>query len=51
MRQRITVQDAKAARIPNVLNIPASDPRFLAFLNEAIERLIYRDSLPLLGLQ
>jgi len=40
MRQRITVADAKAARIPNVLNIPASDPRFLAFLNEAIERLI-----------
>lgn len=40
MRERVTVADAKNQRIPEVLNVSGSDPRFYSYLNQAIERLV-----------
>lgn len=36
-----TLADAKASRIPNVLNLAPTSPAFLAFLNQAQERLLH----------
>ena len=37
---KLTVLDAKNSRIPQAIGCPPTDPRFLATLNEAIQRLV-----------
>ena len=39
---RTTVAMAKASRIPEALNISPLDPRFIQYLNESEQRLLYR---------
>ena len=42
MSQRNTLADAKAARLPEAWNIASTDSRFVAILNEATRRCLYR---------
>lgn len=39
---RTTVLDAKNSRLPEALNIPPTDSRFLQYVNESTERLLHR---------
>jgi hypothetical protein len=39
---RLTVADAKASRIPQACGVCSDDPRFLAWLNDAIQRLLVK---------
>jgi len=38
---RRTLAHARAARIPEALNLRGTDPRFIQYINEATERLLY----------
>jgi len=40
--QRKTLQDALDSRIPEAVNLPPSDPRVIAYINEAQDRVIKR---------
>jgi hypothetical protein len=37
---RVTLADLRASRVPEALNIPPTDTRFAAYVNEATERLL-----------